>query len=319
MANSKPVILKLPADLAKGRGSAEIKSILGEIVCDDVPPRYSCKSASRVSFYASGPLLERLRSASAASGRALGDVAGAFLATAVEPVPEVVEAVEVEPEPEPDVRYEKIVMERGPRGRPTKYTTFMERVEKRLNLVRFDQKINRWAVFTITGGVASVEPDQHADGDFADEIAAGLVAQEIIPHEYSKEEREEWLRQKRAQGFPFIWSYVSGDCESINDLAEVRRRAAIRASDKFGSAVEAIAEVEREEALEREIYGRPTYYIGWSARDCARLKALGHTPPDNLTLIVKRAKAIGWVGPSRPSEGRLLLPASGGAQPPSPS
>ncbi len=195
-----------------------------------------------------------------------------------------------------------------PRKLSKSQSSWLSGLEERRAVIRADIAVGRWGVFSITGGSPAVKPNEPLDAqgvrDFDDEIQQGLVVQELIPWEYSEEEAQAWLVARRREGKPLSWHYISGDSESLNDQQEARRRGEMRADNRFPEMVATLAQVEREEALEREAFGRKKYYLDWAVRDRDRLLELGKragrsealSVPKNLAALAAKAEDVGLLG-----------------------
>lgn len=275
------------------------------------------QTGKRVSFIVSGALLETLSAAAEATGRSPNEIFSTCLAAAVgveAPERAAVAALELAVAVAPaEPRVERVVevpvrVER--RQPPSKAAAkWDEARQQRLAIVRADAACGRWATFCITGGNPAIKPYEDLDAqgvrDFADEIEQGVVVQELIPWEYSHEEGQEWIRKQQAAGKALSWFYVSGDSESLNDAQEARRRSAMLADKRFAGDIEALAQVQREEQLERAVFGRKRYYIDWAKRDLELLAASGATQlPANLLKIAATVDNLPKLG--RPGDVKYI-------------
>lgn len=181
---------------------------------------------------------------------------------------------------------------------------FTRALNERLNLCRLDERLGRWSHFFIVGGEASVNRwgplDSEEKVDYSTEAEDGSVIEEITPHEYSAQEAQAWLKRKQRTGHRLAWVYVSGDCHSITERHERRRRDTMRSDERYAHGLDALRHAEETERREIERFGMKTMYIEDAARDLHLLKALSvrddtlFIPPMHLMNLYQHGKDLGW-------------------------
>ncbi len=289
------------------------------------------EKGKRTSFYLDELTSDRLSRLAVSSGRSANEIYTSCLIDVLkggDEESEVLMPVVAEVVERVTVRTAPTVPVQTPQKLSKTQRAWLDGLEHRRAVIRADIAVGRWGVFSITGGSPAVKPDEPLDAqgvrDFDDEIQQGLVVQELIPWEYSDEEARAWLVARHRDGKPLSWHYISGDSESLNDQQEARRRGEIRADKRFSDMIATLAQVEREEALEREAFGRKKYYLEWAARDRDTLLELGKragrsealSVPKNLAVLAEKAEDVGLLGRMKLSNSEVRSGSTGHRMPP---
>lgn len=159
----------------------------------------------------------------------------------------------------------------------------------RLRIASEDAEDGKWARVYLTSGSATV--DQFRDGgDYDDEITGGLVVRTTVPLGLNAEEAYAWILSKTVRhGGPtrMHWHYLDADSETLMDARDAEMRAKVRANG--GEAADLVAQIEREEELQIQEYGRKSAYIALARED---LKLLGKSAGENILRITLDSRKI---------------------------
>ncbi len=286
-----------------------IQTGVGERLKRPLPEIMPPPMDARASYYVDSWTAKQLNRLANESGRRAGEIFISCLIDVLgEPASDGVDRAPVRNKPHRTGGVRAAAVPLAPRKISKSQSVWLAGLEKRRAIIRADIAVGRWGVFIITGGNPAVKPNEPLDAqgvrDFDDEIQQGMVVQELIPWEYSEEEALAWLADRHREKKALSWYYISGDSESLNDLQESRRRGELRADKRFPDMAATLAQVEHEEALEREAFGRKRYYLDWAVRDRDRLLEIGRRDgiaaadavPKNLAVLAGRAENPALLG-----------------------
>lgn len=157
--------------------------------------------------------------------------------------------------------------------------------EARVRTAIEDANDGKWARIIFTSGHRSVDKYRE-DGDYFEEIEAGLVFRTTVPMGLTADQARDWVAKKAGME-PALsrmhWWYLDGDSETLTVARDAKIRAQI--VSEGGPQAEAVAAIEAEEALQVRLLGHKTAFLALAAEDVRLLGRDAHPTVQNLALL----------------------------------